>query len=228
MATENKKQLIIIGAGPGGYAAAFKAADLGLKVTLIDPEKNPGGVCLYRGCIPSKALLHLAKVKEEALKASEWGLDFKEPKIDRKKIADWKESVVKKLTGGLGKLSKSRKIDFIQGKARFLNKHSVKVKKKDGSSETLKFENAIIATGSSPASLPDLEIDHDKIWDSKDALDVKDIPKKLLIIGGGYIGLEIGSVYSALGTEVSIAEMTDGFLPGTDRDLVDVFAIGAG
>ncbi|PKD16230.1 dihydrolipoamide dehydrogenase [Salegentibacter salinarum] len=223
MAKNDKKELVIIGAGPGGYAAAFHAADLGIKVTLIDPEVNPGGVCLYRGCIPSKALLHLAKTKEEAMKASAWGLKFEEPKIDRKKIANWKKNVVKKLTEGLGQLSKSRKIEYVQGIARFTGKNELEVSPKKGKKFKLNFEKAIIATGSSAMDLPDIEIDHNKTWDATDALELKEIPKKMLVIGGGYIGLELGSVYAAFGSKVSVAEMTPGFLPGTDRDLIKVF-----
>ena len=223
MAKKDKKELVIIGAGPGGYAAAFHAADLGIKLTLIDPEVNPGGVCLYRGCIPSKALLHLAKTKEEAMQASKWGMKFEEPKIDIKKIASWKEKVVKKLTEGLGQLSKARNIEYIQGKAKFTGKNELEVSDNKGKTSDLSFEKVIIATGSSAVGLPELEIDHEKIWDATDALELKEIPKKMLVVGGGYIGLELGSVYAALGTKVSIAEMTPGFLPGADRDLVEIF-----
>lgn len=223
MAKKDRKELVIIGAGPGGYAAAFHAADLEIKVTLIDPEVNPGGVCLYRGCIPSKALLHLAKTKEEAMQASKWGMKFEEPKIDIKKVASWKEKVVKKLTEGLGQLSKARNIEYIQGKAIFTGKNELVVTDNKGKKSDLSFEKVIIATGSSAVGLPELEIDHEKIWDATDALELKEIPKKMLVVGGGYIGLELGSVYDALGTKVSIAEMTPGFLPGTDRDLVKVF-----
>ena len=223
MAKKDKKELVIIGAGPGGYAAAFHAADLGIKVTLIDPEVNPGGVCLYRGCIPSKALLHLAKTKEEAMQASKWGMKFEEPKIDIKKVASWKEKVVKKLTEGLGQLSKARNIEYIQGKAKFTGKNELEVTDNKGKTSGLSFEKVIISTGSSAVGLPELEIDHEKIWDATDALELKEIPKKMLVVGGGYIGLELGSVYAALGTKVSIAEMTPGFLPGADRDLVEVF-----
>jgi dihydrolipoamide dehydrogenase len=223
MAKKDKKELVVIGAGPGGYAAAFHAADLGIKVTLIDPEVNPGGVCLYRGCIPSKALLHLSKTKEEAMQASKWGMKFEEPKIDIKKVAGWKEKVVKKLTEGLGQLSKARNVEYIQGKAKFTGKHELEVTDNKGKISGLSFEKVIIATGSSAVGLPELEIDHEKIWDATDALELKEIPKKMLVVGGGYIGLELGSVYAALGTKVSIAEMTPGFLPGTDRDLVKVF-----
>lgn len=223
MAKKDKKELVIIGAGPGGYAAAFHAADLGIKVTLIDPEVNPGGVCLYRGCIPSKALLHLAKTKEEAMQASKWGMKFEEPKIDIKKVASWKEKVVKKLTEGLGQLSKARNIEYIQGKAKFTGKNELEVTDNKGKTSGLSFEKVIIATGSSAVGLPELEIDHEKIWNATDALELKEIPKKMLVVGGGYIGLELGSVYAALGTKVSIAEMTPGFLPGADRDLVEIF-----
>lgn len=218
-----KNELVVIGAGPGGYAAAFRAADLGLNVTLIDPEENPGGVCLYRGCIPSKALLHLAKIKQDALNATDFGLEFDAPKIDLKKMRSWKESVVKKLTGGVGQLTQSRKINYIQGKARFKSAHKLEVKNSGDQTSELEFEKAIVATGSVPGSLPNIEIDHDKILDSTDALALKELPDSLLVIGGGYIGLEMGSVYANLGSRVSIAEMTDGLLPGTDRDLVKVF-----
>ena len=220
---KEKKELVIIGAGPGGYAAAFRAADLGIKTTLIDPEANPGGVCLYRGCIPSKALLHVAKVKKEALELANFGVRFGEPEIDVKKIGEWKDEVVKKLTSGLGQLSKARKVEFIQGKAFFKDEQTLEIKENSGDSYELEFENVIIATGSTPTELPNIEVDHQLIWNSKDALDVKEIPKKLLVIGGGYIGLELGSVYANLGSEVSVAEMTSGFLPGADRDLVKVF-----
>lgn len=222
MAEKNKK-LVIIGAGPGGYAAAFHAADLGLEVTLIDPEVNPGGVCLYRGCIPSKALLHAAKVKQEAMEASNFGITFEEPKIDAKKILEWKNSVVKKLTDGLGQLSKGKNITYIQGKASFGSEKTVDIENANGDTSSLEFEHIIIATGSAVVSLPGVDIDHKVVIDSTDALDIKDIPNTMLIIGGGYIGLEIGSVYAHLGTKVSIAEMTPGYLPGADPELVKVF-----
>ena len=223
MAETKKKELIIIGAGPGGYAAAFRAADLGIKVTLIDPEANPGGVCLYRGCIPSKALLHVAKVKQEAMEAAAWGIEFDDPKIDLKKLQKWKDSVVKKLTEGLGQLSKSKNIEYIRGTAAFSSDKKIEVQPDDEDSYELEFENIILATGSVNISLPGIEIDHKKVIDSKDALELKEIPKSMLVIGGGYIGLELGSVYAALGSKVSIAEMTSGFLPGADPDLVKVF-----
>ena len=215
-----KINIVIIGAGPGGYAAAFLAADLGMNVTLIDKEKNPGGVCLYRGCIPSKALLHVAKLINETHEAKDWGIEFTEPKIDLDKLRNWKNSVVAKMTGGLGILSKQRKINYIQGKANFLNSSSLKIKKENGVEENLSFDKAIIATGSIIATIPSLQINSNRILNSSTALDLPVIPKTLLVIGGGYIGLELGSVYSALGTKVSVVEMMPGLLPGADRDLV--------
>ena len=216
-----KTPLLIIGAGPGGYPAAFYAADLGLDVTLVDTAPNPGGVCLYRGCIPSKALLHAAKILTEAKEASEIGIEFKEPKINLDKLRSWKESVVTKLTGGLGQLRKQRKINYIQGKAHFLSSHEAEITKEDGSKEKITFEKAILATGSEPIQIPNTPKSK-LIMDSTDALKLENIPKSLLLVGGGYIGLELGSVYAALGTKVSVVEMTEGLLLGADRDLVSV------
>jgi len=220
----DKKQLIVLGAGPGGYAAAFYAADIGMDVTLIDPESNPGGVCLYRGCIPSKALLHIAKVINESEEAVSWGVKFSKPDIDIDKIREWKENVVKKLTGGLGQLSKQRKINYIQGRGSFESSNKLKVEKNDGSAESLSFENIIVATGSHPTRIPSLSIESDRFIYSSGALELKDIPRTMLVIGGGYIGLELGTVYAALGTKVSMVEMMPGLLPGADRDLVAVLS----
>jgi dihydrolipoamide dehydrogenase len=220
MADSSNLRVAVIGGGPGGYAAAFLAADLGMKVTMIDPEVNPGGVCLYRGCIPSKALLHVAKLLEEAEQAKNWGIEFSEPKIDLNKLRGWKESVVKKLTGGLGQLSKQRKVEFVQGKAAFVNGTTLKVTKTSGGDENLTFDRIIIATGSRPTMVPSLKIDSARLMDSSGALDLPEIPKTLLVIGGGYIGLELGSVYATLGTKVTCVEMLPGLLPGADRDLV--------
>jgi dihydrolipoamide dehydrogenase len=218
----DKKQLVVIGAGPGGYAAAFYAADHGMDVTLIDKEVNPGGVCLYRGCIPSKALLHISKLLHEAEEATNWGVTFGKPKIDLDKLRDFKNSVVNKLTGGTGQLSKQRKINYIQGTASFVNSNTLSVKREDGSLEELSFEKAILATGSVPAKVPGISIDSPKVWDSTDALELETIPKKLLVVGGGYIGLELGSVYAALGSKVTVVELMPGLLPGADKDLVRV------
>jgi dihydrolipoamide dehydrogenase len=220
MADTSNLRVAVVGAGPGGYAAAFLAADLGMKVTLIDPEVNPGGVCLYRGCIPSKALLHVAKLIEESHQAKNWGIDFGEPKVDVARLRSWKESVVKKLTGGLGQLAKQRSVTYVQGKASFENSNTLRVTKAKGGDESLNFDRIIIATGSRPAVIPSLKIDSPRMLDSTGALDVQDVPKTLLVVGGGYIGLELGSVYAALGTRVTVVEMTDGLLPGADRDLV--------
>ena len=217
-------QLVVIGGGPGGYAAAFYAADLGMQVTLVDMEPNPGGVCLYRGCIPSKALLHVAKVASEAKHATHWGLTYAEPKIDLDKLRAFKDGVVTKLTGGLGQLSKQRKITFIQGKASFVDAKNLTIELAAGGTQALAFEHAIIATGSYPTKIPGLSIASDRLMDSTGALALPEIPKTLLVVGGGYIGLELGSVYAALGTKVTVVEMTDGLLPGADRDLVTFLA----
>ena len=220
MADNTSLHIAVVGGGPGGYAAAFLAADLGLKVTLIDPEVNPGGVCLYRGCIPSKALLHVAKLIEESEQAKNWGIEFSAPKIDLPKLRAWKEGVVKRLTGGLGQLSKQRKVQYIQGKASFESSTKLRVSKADGSQESLTFDRVLLATGSRPAVIPTLNIDSPRMLDSTGALDLQDIPKTLLVVGGGYIGLELGSVYAALGTKVTVVEMLPGLLPGADRDIV--------
>lgn len=222
MSDTQKTKVVVIGGGPGGYAAAFKAADLGLDVTLIDREPNPGGVCLYRGCIPSKALLHVAKLLSEAEEAENWGIHFQKPRIELDKLREWKESVVKKLTGGLGQLAKTRKITFMQGTAKFLDAYSVEVALADGETKRVQFDNAIIATGSIPTRIPALSIDSPRLLDSTGALELDDIPERLLVIGGGYIGLEMGTVYASLGSRVSVVEMMSGLLPGADRDLVQV------
>ena len=215
-------QLAVIGAGPGGYAAAFLAADLGMQVTLIDMEANPGGVCLYRGCIPSKALLHVAKLINEAEEAKKWGIEFGEPKISIDKLREFKNGVVNKLTGGLGQLSKQRKVNYIQGKATFVNSNTIAIAKSDGTKEEIICEKIILATGSVPAKVPGLSINSKRLMDSTSALEINDIPKRLLVIGGGYIGLELSTVYSAIGSKVTVVEMLPQLLTGADRDLVAV------
>ncbi len=212
--------IAVIGGGPGGYAAAFLAADLGMKVTLIDPEQNPGGVCLYRGCIPSKALLHIAKLIDESRHAKNWGIEFGEPKIDIARLRSFKEGIVSKLTGGLGQVSKIRKVQYVRGNAAFENSSTLRVIKDGAGEEKLSFDRIVIATGSRPAVIPALKLESPRMLDSTSALDLKDIPGTLLVIGGGYIGLELGTVYAALGSKVSVVEMTAGLLPGADRDLV--------
>lgn len=214
-------QLAVLGAGPGGYAAAFYAADLGMQVTLIDEEKNPGGVCLYRGCIPSKALLHVAKVVDEARHAGAWGVTFSEPTIDVDRLRAFKQGVVEKLTGGVGQVARMRKVRFLQGRATVTGPRTLKVAGASGETE-LSFEHLILATGSSPTKIPALSIDSPRMLDSTSALELPDVPKSLLVIGGGYIGLELGTVYATLGSQVSVVEMTSGLLPGADRDLVGV------
>jgi dihydrolipoamide dehydrogenase len=217
-------QLVVIGAGPGGYAAAFYAADRGMKVTLVDPEKNPGGVCVYRGCIPSKALLHVANVITESAHAADFGIAFEKPKIDLDKLRDFKNKVVGQLTSGAGQVRNLRKVQHVQGMAAFRDNRTLEIDKVDGGKETLSFEHCIIATGSVPTKIPGLSIDSPRLMDSTGALDLPDIPRSLLVVGGGYIGLELGSVYAALGSKVTVVEMTGGLLPGADRDLVNILA----
>jgi dihydrolipoamide dehydrogenase len=220
----NNTQLAVIGGGPGGYAAAFLGADLGLQVVLIDPEVNPGGVCLYRGCIPSKALLHAARVLTESREATHWGMEFSEPKVKLEKLRAWKEGVVQRLTGGVGQLSKQRRVRYLRGEASFIDARNLKIKKTDGSEERLGFQYAIVATGSGPALLPGISLTSPRILDSTSALEIHDIPKTMLVVGGGYIGLELGTVYATLGTQVSVVEMMPGLLPGVDRDLITPLA----
>jgi dihydrolipoamide dehydrogenase len=217
-------QLVVVGAGPGGYAAAFLAADLGLSVALVDPEVNPGGVCVYRGCIPSKALLHVADVLDESRRAEAWGIAFGQPAIDLDKLREFKNNVVKRLTSGTGQLVKHRKVHYIQGWAEIVDAHNLTVRLTAGGEETVQFEHALLATGSLPVIPPMLKLDDPRVMDSTAALDLPDVPKSLLVVGGGYIGLELGSVYAALGSSVTVVEMTAGLLPGADRDLVDVLA----
>ncbi len=220
--TTTHAQIAVIGGGPGGYPAAFLAADMGFQVTMIELEDNPGGVCLYRGCIPSKALLHVARVIDESREATEWGLTYTEPKIDLDKMRTWKNKVISTLTGGLGSLSKARKITYVKGRASFKNSSTLKIVKKDGEESELTFDYAIVSTGSRPTVPPVFAINSPRVMDSTGALNIEDIPARLLVIGGGYIGCELGSVYAALGSKVTMVEMTAGLLPGPDRDLADV------
>jgi dihydrolipoamide dehydrogenase len=222
MSSESKTHLAVIGGGPGGYAAAFLAADLGLEVTLIDPEENPGGVCLYRGCIPSKALLHVAKLINETGESAEWGIEYAKPKIDLDKLRDFKNKVVGRLTGGTGQLLKQRKIEHIRGRAVFLDANTLEITDLENKKQKLSFDYAILATGSRPATIPNISVDSPRVLNSTSALDLEDIPKSLLVIGGGYIGLEMGTVYAAIGSKVSVVEMMPGLLPGADRDLVRI------
>ena len=211
-------QLLVIGAGPGGYTAAFRAADLGMEVTLVERWPMLGGVCLNVGCIPSKALLHAAKVIDEAAEMAEHGVVFGKPKIKASKLVDWKNSVVNRLVGGLDQLVKQRKVKVVHGLAKFASPNSVLL----DSGETIEFEKCIIAAGSEPAMLPDLPDDR-RIVDSTGALELDPLPKRLLVVGGGIIGLEMACVYAALGVDVSVVELMDSLMPGTDKDLLRPF-----
>ncbi len=214
--------LVVIGGGPGGYSAAFRAADLGLKVILVERYPTIGGVCLNVGCIPSKALLHVVDVMESAKSFADIGITYEAPKVDIDKLRGFKESVVNKLTGGLAGMAKMRKVEIVQGFATFKNDHHLTVALTEGGEREISFNKAIIAAGSSVVKLPFLPEDP-RIIDSTGALELQDIPKKLLVIGGGIIGLEMATVYSTLGSEITIAEFADGLVPGADRDLVKIF-----
>ncbi len=215
---DHKAQLVVIGAGPGGYTAAFRAADLGMDVILVERWDTLGGVCLNVGCIPSKALLHAARVIDEAEAMAEHGVTFGKPKIDALKLREWKNEVVGKLTGGLTQLAKQRKVRVVHGLARFASANSLVL----DSGETVEFESCIIAAGSESVMLPGLP-DDPRIIDSTGALELDPLPKRMLVVGGGIIGLEMACVYSALGTDVSVVELMDQLIPGTDKDLLRPF-----
>ena len=216
----HEAEVVVLGSGPGGYTAAFRAADLGKKVVLIERYSTLGGVCLNVGCIPSKALLHTAKVITEAEETALHGVSFGEPKIDLEKIRHWKANdVVGKLTQGLSAMAKQRGVTVLEGVGEFTTSHQIKVTKRDGQTETVGFEHCIIAAGSQSTKFPGVK-DDPRIMDSTGALELKDIPKRFLIVGGGIIGLEMGTVYDALGSKVSVVELSDGLIQGCDRDLV--------
>jgi dihydrolipoamide dehydrogenase len=212
-------EVLVLGGGPGGYTAAFRAADLGKQVTLIERFPVLGGVCLNVGCIPSKALLHMAQLIHEAEEVQSHGLKFGKPEIDIDKIRAWKASVSKSLNDGLAGLVKQRKINFVQGAGRFTAPNKVEVETPEGV-KTITFDQAIIAAGSSPTQIPTFPNDDERLWNSTDALDLKQIPKKLLIVGGGIIGLEMATVYHAFGSEIHVVELMDQIIPGCDKDLV--------
>lgn len=226
--TETREcELVVIGAGPGGYAAAFLASDLGLRVTMIDAAARPGGTCLHVGCIPSKALLHLARVIGDAQAIESCGIVFGKPKIDLESVRRWKDQLVTNLSRGLIELCKRRRVEVIRARAVFENSETIRLepvneRDQQGSdtSQTIRFGHAILATGSTPVALPGLELESPRVMDSTAALELRDIPKSLLVIGGGYIGLELGTAYAALGSAVTLVELTDSLLAGVDRDLV--------
>ena len=209
----------VVGGGPGGYSAAFRCAELGLETVVIDADGRLGGACLFEGCIPSKALLHVAAVVSEAERAREWGVDFGEPRISLDQLRKWKqERVVGKLARGLASVAKGKGVTVIGGRAVFEDSTTLRI---EGESlQKVRFKHAIVATGSAPAPLPGIELRSDRVMDSTAALELPDIPERLLVIGGGYIGLELGTVYATLGSRVTLVEMTEGLLPGVDRDLV--------
>ena len=218
--SDEEYDVAVLGSGPGGYTAAFRAADLGLKVALVERYTTIGGVCLNVGCIPSKALLHTAKVITDAEDTASHGVSFTQPKIDLEQLRNWKSNkVVKKLTMGLSQMAKQREVEVIEGEGKFSSPNQIIVNLKDGTKKTIGFKSAIIAAGSQSSKIPNTP-DDERIMDSTGALELRDIPKKLLIIGGGIIGLEMGTVYDALGSEVSVVELSDGLIQGCDRDIV--------
>ncbi|HJV55089.1 MAG TPA: NAD(P)/FAD-dependent oxidoreductase, partial [Methylomirabilota bacterium] len=209
----------VIGGGPGGYSAAFRAAELGLETVVIDAGARLGGACLFEGCIPSKALLHVAAVLSEAERAKEWGVDFGEPRISLDPLRKWKqERVVGKLARGLGAVAKSKGVTVVGGRAAFEDSSTLRIE--DDTLRKIRFKHAIVATGSEPSPLPGVALTSERVMDSTAALELPEIPERLLVIGGGYIGLELGTVYATLGSRVTLVEMTEGLLPGVDRDLV--------
>jgi dihydrolipoamide dehydrogenase len=215
--------LVVLGGGPGGYAAAFLAADLGMQVTLVEQESRLGGVCLLRGCIPSKALLHVAKVISEARELTDWGVAYQQPQIDINAVRARKDKVIQTLTGGLKQLAKRRKVQVIQARGVFADSQTLILEGSDpvlAQESRLTFDHCILAVGSRPTKIPAFDLKTDRVMDSTGALDLPEIPESLLVVGGGYIGLEMGTVYAELGTKVSVVELTDGLLPGADRDLV--------
>ncbi|AHG73534.1 dihydrolipoyl dehydrogenase [Mannheimia bovis] len=223
MSKEIKTQVVVLGAGPAGYSAAFRCADLGLETVIVERYSTLGGVCLNVGCIPSKALLHVAKVIEEAKHAVHNGVTFGEPTIDLDQVRAGKEAVVSKLTGGLAGMAKARKVQVVEGEATFTGPNTLVARDRDGNPTTVTFDNAIIAAGSRPIQLPFIPHEDPRVWDSTDALKLKEVPKKLLIMGGGIIGLEMGTVYNALGSEVEVVEMFDQVIPAADKDIVAIY-----
>lgn len=224
MNKEIKTQVVVLGAGPAGYSAAFRCADLGLDTIIVERYNTLGGVCLNVGCIPSKALLHVAKVIEEAKALAEHGIIFGEPKTDINKVRLWKDKVINQLTGGLAGMAKMRKVDIVNGFGKFTGTNTMEVKNEDGSTlANIQFDNVIIATGSRPISLPFIPHEDPRIWNSTDALELKEVPGKMLVMGGGIIGLEMGTVYHSLGSDIDVVEMFDQLIPAADKDIIKIF-----
>ncbi len=217
-------KLVVLGGGPGGYSAAFLAADLGMEVTIVESDPRLGGTCLLRGCIPSKALLHVARVLEEAREMADWGVELSRSQIKIDSLRARKEKVISTLTGGLKQLAKQRKVRVIHAKGVFENSTTLRLEGGDKATysdgDRLTFDHCILATGSIPTMIPSMNIGSPRVFDSTGALELRELPESMLVVGGGYIGLEMGTVYAELGTKVSVVEMTDGLLPGADRDLV--------
>ena len=212
--------LVVLGGGPGGYAAAFLAADLGMPVALVERDERLGGTCLLRGCIPSKALLHVGRVLAESREMEDWGIHFQKPTLDLAALRARKEKVIATLTGGLATLARRRNVTVVRGNARFTGSGTLEVTEPTGGTTTLTFDHCILASGSRPARIPAFDIGSERVMDSTGALELRDVPETLLVVGGGYIGLEMGTVYAELGSKVSVVELTDTLLPGADRDLV--------
>jgi dihydrolipoamide dehydrogenase len=223
MSNEIKTKVVVLGAGPAGYSAAFRAADLGLDTIIVERFSTLGGVCLNVGCIPSKALLHVAKVIEEAKAVAAHGVVFGEPKIDLDKLRGFKEKVIGQLTGGLGGMSKMRKVNVVNGLGKFTSPNTLEVTAEDGTVTVVTFEQAIIAAGSRPIKLPFIPHEDPRIWDSTDALELKEVPGKMLVMGGGIIGLEMGTVFASLGSKIDVVEMFDQVIPAADKDVIRVF-----
>ncbi len=216
MADADTSELIVVGSGPGGYAAAFLAADKGLKVTLVSADEKPGGACLLVGCIPSKALLHAAKLVTDAAESDHWGIHFEKPKIDSARLANQTSKIIGTMSNNLLELAKRRGVEYVRARASFEDSNTLRL----DNGTRRRFQNCILAAGSSPTRVPSLSIESRRVMDSTGALRPEDVPKRLLVVGGGYIGLELGYVYAALGSHVTVVELTDGLLPGVDRDLV--------
>ncbi len=223
---EISAEVVVLGSGPGGYTAAFRAADLGKKVVLIERYDSIGGVCLNVGCIPSKALLHVAEVITEAAEFSKLGVSFAAPEVDIDKVRGNKEKIVGRLTGGLRQLAKQRKVEIVTGYGKFTSPHTIEVTAADGGSKVVQFDNCIIAAGSRVTKLPFIPWDDPRVMDSTDALALEEVPERLLVVGGGIIGLEMATVYHALGSKITVVELSDGLMPGADRDLIRQFQKG--